>query len=230
MEFTRPFNPVASNAQELKTAIDRITAATGHKEIDIVSHSMGGLDTRAYLDQNAQEKVGKLVMIGTPNHGSVLADLELVFREHGIAIKPQSDDADIRQALKDLTEVRGDNNPTLNHLNANLERQRARADMLVIAGNGRPTLSKRTIITLRGDGVVAQHSTKLPGVAHRNIWWTDHSGVKEHPDALRLTGAFLAGRALPAEQQEPPDIPPDREVAPEEILADQERVHYILNQ
>jgi len=229
MEFTRPFNPVHMNAKELRQAIDKITAATGASEVDVVAHSMGGLDTRLYLDQG-NEKVNNLVMIGTPNRGSVLADLEMTFRELGLPIKPPTDDPLVRQALTDLGEVRGDNNPLLTGLNRSWDRQREAANIFIISGNGKPTLASRFMLTMRGDGVVSRKSSEMPDVDKRNIWWTSHSGVKDHPDALRMTGAFLTGRPLPMQEQEPPDIPPDREIVPDQIVADKETLHYVLAQ
>ena len=227
MQFARPYNPVSSNAAELRQAIDHITAATGSKEVDVVAHSMGGLDTRLYLDQG-DEKVDKFVMIATPNRGSVLADIELTFRELGVPFLPPTDDPLVRQALTDCSEVRGDNNPLVAQLNKSWDRQKSRANILLITGNGRPTLANRFTLTLRGDGVVPQKSVKLDGVPSRNIWWTDHSGVKEHPNTLELTGAFLAGRPLPSQQDEPPDVPDDKEIVPEQINADKERLNYVI--
>lgn len=229
MSFARPFNPVSNNAAELRQAIDHITAATGAKEVDVVAHSMGGLDTRLYLDQG-EEKVDKFVMIATPNHGSVLADIELTFRELGIPIMPPTDDPLVRQALTDCSEERGDNNPLLTQLNKSWARQKSRANIFLITGNGRPTLANRFTLTLRGDGVVSQKSVTLDGVPKRNIWWTDHSGVKEHPKALEMTGAFLAGRPLPAQQDEPPDVPEDKEIVPEHINADKQQLHYVIKE
>ncbi|MBT9582039.1 alpha/beta fold hydrolase [bacterium] len=229
MQFARPFNPVSNNSAELRQAINNITAATGSSEIDVVAHSMGGLDTRLYLDQG-DEKVDKLVMIATPNHGSVLADIELTFRELGIPIMPSTDDPLVRQALTDCSEERGDNNPLLAQLNKNWARQKSRAEIFVITGNGRPTLANRFTLTLRGDGVVPQKSAHMDGVPQRNVWWTNHSGVKEHPDALLMTGAFLTGRALPVQQDEPPDVPAAKEIVPQQINADKDQLNYVIKQ
>ncbi len=227
MEFARPFNPVSNNASELRQAIDRITAATGAKEVDVVAHSMGGLDTRLYLDQG-NEKVDKLVMIATPNHGSVLADLDLKFREWGLNTMPKEDDPLIRQSLRDLGEVREGNNPNLTLLNQNFDRQKSRAKMLIVAGNGRPTLATRYRVTIKGDTTVSRESATMPGVPMRNIWGVNHGGVKEHPDALRMTAVFLTDAPLPMDSQEPPNVPPDRDITPLKINADGGHIHYFV--
>lgn len=52
-----------------------IESLEGIDQIDIVSHSMGGLVTRAYFAEHADPRIKRVVMIGTPNHGAELADL-----------------------------------------------------------------------------------------------------------------------------------------------------------
>ncbi|WP_369159283.1 alpha/beta fold hydrolase [Candidatus Thiodiazotropha sp. LNASS1] len=42
--------------------------------IHFVGHSMGGLIIRAYLDRQRPENLGRVVMIGTPNHGTDFVD------------------------------------------------------------------------------------------------------------------------------------------------------------
>ena len=49
---------------------------TREDKINIVTHSKGGLDARLYLANDPKNgDVANLVMIGTPNAGSELADL-----------------------------------------------------------------------------------------------------------------------------------------------------------
>lgn len=43
------------------------------EKVHLVAHSMGGLVSRAALKQGAGARVNRLVMLGTPNHGSFLA-------------------------------------------------------------------------------------------------------------------------------------------------------------
>jgi len=228
MEFAKRHNPMSINANELKQVIDRIAAATGSSEVDVVGHSKGGLDARTYLEQNSNEKIGKLVMIATPYHGSVLADLELTFRDIGIPILPPIDDPGVRQTLKELSEVRGDNNPVLAQLNKSWDKQRSRAEVFIISGNGTPTLKNRFLLTLRGDGVVSRSSSEMPNVPTRNIWSVNHGSVKDHPDTLRNTAAFLTGAKLLADSGEPPNVPADREIKPQQVLADSTQIQYVL--
>lgn len=57
---------------ELSGFVDRILKETGHDQVNIVAHSKGGLDARAYLATDT-DKVANLIMIGTPNAGSPAA-------------------------------------------------------------------------------------------------------------------------------------------------------------
>lgn len=64
------------NAQELSAFIDNILLETGSQQVDIVAHSMGGLSSRYYIKNlGGVDKVGSLVTIGTPHHGTPQAYL-----------------------------------------------------------------------------------------------------------------------------------------------------------
>ncbi len=63
------------HAQELSQIIRDYKLANGVEKINIVAHSKGGLDTRVYLANNPLDNsVANLIMIGTPNKGSPMAD------------------------------------------------------------------------------------------------------------------------------------------------------------
>ena len=62
----------AEHAKELSKIIGQIKDETGHNKVNIVGHSKGGLDARVYLANNTKD-VANLIMIGTPNAGSPLA-------------------------------------------------------------------------------------------------------------------------------------------------------------
>ena len=63
----------AEHAKELSKIIGQIKDETGKNKVNIVGHSKGGLDARVYLANNTKDVVN-LVMIGTPNAGSPLAE------------------------------------------------------------------------------------------------------------------------------------------------------------
>ena len=63
------------HANQLVQLVAAFKQETGSDKINIVTHSKGGLDARLYLARNpSSEDVENLIMIGTPNEGSPLAD------------------------------------------------------------------------------------------------------------------------------------------------------------
>ena len=58
-------------ASNLKSEIQKIKDETGAKKVDIVGYSMGGLVARWYIQEmGGDSSTGKLIMLGTPNHGA----------------------------------------------------------------------------------------------------------------------------------------------------------------
>jgi triacylglycerol lipase len=63
-------------AQQLAGKIDSLLAATGASRVDIIAHSMGGLSSRYYAKNlNGSDKVDAFVALGTPNHGTTVANI-----------------------------------------------------------------------------------------------------------------------------------------------------------
>ena len=73
MNYGPPLGDVEGFARQLAAKIDAVRAATGAGRVALIGHSMGGLVARAYLRQFGSERVARLVTIGTPHHGSILA-------------------------------------------------------------------------------------------------------------------------------------------------------------
>jgi triacylglycerol lipase len=61
----------ATIAQQVRTAVDQLKASTGAAEVDVISHSMGGLSSRYYLKNlGGTASVDDWVSLGGPNHGT----------------------------------------------------------------------------------------------------------------------------------------------------------------
>lgn len=78
--FGQPYYDACGSAQDhanqLNAIIQEMKRATGQNQVNIVDHSKGGLDARVYLANNiASHDVANIIMIGTPNTGSPLADI-----------------------------------------------------------------------------------------------------------------------------------------------------------
>src|SRR5689334_19387592 len=67
--------PVDLRADQLRSRVNEALASTGAPKVNIIAHSMGGLDARHMIvDKGMADKVGNLVTIGTPHLGTILAD------------------------------------------------------------------------------------------------------------------------------------------------------------
>ncbi|WP_369146030.1 lipase family alpha/beta hydrolase [Streptomyces sp. R44] len=63
-------------AELLGRRVDEIRARTGHDEVDIVGHSLGGLIARYYVQRlGGDTRVRTLVTLGTPHSGTTVAPL-----------------------------------------------------------------------------------------------------------------------------------------------------------
>ncbi|HYO06780.1 MAG TPA: alpha/beta fold hydrolase [Phototrophicaceae bacterium] len=86
----------AEHAKELSTQIGDIKDQTGQSKVNIVGHSKGGLDARVYL-ANGTKDVANLVMIGTPNAGSPLAENSDVCAPAVYDLKPGAPDTIVEE-------------------------------------------------------------------------------------------------------------------------------------
>ncbi|WP_257572720.1 triacylglycerol lipase [Janthinobacterium sp. UMAB-56] len=71
--------PIAADIEEfvpqVEQAIEALCARTGSERIIIVAHSMGGLVARAWLRRHGAARVARIITLGTPHHGTALANL-----------------------------------------------------------------------------------------------------------------------------------------------------------
>jgi triacylglycerol esterase/lipase EstA (alpha/beta hydrolase family) len=73
VNYGPPLADIELFAEQLDTKIDAILSATGAKHVVLVGHSMGGLVARAYLRRFGASRIARVITLGTPHHGSVLA-------------------------------------------------------------------------------------------------------------------------------------------------------------
>ena len=66
---------IDSYADGLARHIEKILTDTGAEKLVILAHSMGGLVARAYLRKHGSRHVAKLITLGTPHQGTVMARL-----------------------------------------------------------------------------------------------------------------------------------------------------------
>ncbi|MET9802680.1 alpha/beta fold hydrolase [Streptomyces sp. NPDC006368] len=74
--FFHGLGPLAKSAEQLDAYVDKVLAATGAPEADLVGHSQGGMMPRHYLKfLGGADKVNALVGIAPDNHGTTLLGL-----------------------------------------------------------------------------------------------------------------------------------------------------------
>lgn len=71
------YGDIDGYAEGIARRVDEVLAATGAPQLVLVAHSMGGLACRAYLRRYGNDRVAKLVTLGSPHQGTLLAPLGL---------------------------------------------------------------------------------------------------------------------------------------------------------
>lgn len=67
---------IADTAKDFAAFADQVRAETGAAKVDLIGHSQGGLVARQYVKfEGGAEHVDSLIGLGTPNHGTVVANV-----------------------------------------------------------------------------------------------------------------------------------------------------------
>jgi pimeloyl-ACP methyl ester carboxylesterase len=173
LDYQSRKKPLDALAQDIHPRIAAF-ARTIDGPLHFVGHSMGGLLTRVYLAAHRPERLGRAVMLGTPNMGSEVADLLKNFFVYRAFYGP---------AGQQLTTA-GD--PALRSLPP--------VDYALAIIAGRRTIdpiSSIFVLPRPNDGKVAVHRTRLEGMADHTIVGATHNGLTRHPIAIEQTIAFL---------------------------------------
>lgn len=92
-----PYAKIETRADSWVKLIDQLMERIPYEKVNIVAHSMGGLDIRYALSKhNISDNVASLTTVATPHHGSSLAELTLKTPEA------------IREKLADFLDWMGD--------------------------------------------------------------------------------------------------------------------------
>ena len=145
----------------------------GAQKIHLVTHSLGGIVVRQYLQTRSLPEGSRIVMISPPNQGSELAD-----------------------ALKDLWLYKWRNGPpgqVLGTDSASLPRALKPVDekIGVITGNRSLNPLFSWIIPGPDDGKVGVERAKLPEMADFLVVPSSHSFIMNHPLVIEQTIFFL---------------------------------------
>jgi len=73
LSYGPPLASIERSADQLGRKIESMCAATGAQRVIVVAHSMGGLVARAYMRRYGSARIARIITIGTPHHGSMMA-------------------------------------------------------------------------------------------------------------------------------------------------------------
>lgn len=143
--------------------------------VHFAGHSMGGILVRLYAQKYGTSRIGRVVMLGTPNHGSEVADFFRDWRLYRFHFGPAGQDLGTGGIATRLPAVP--------------------FDCGVIAGDNRwlhvPSSLLVRKLPVPNDGIVSVASTRVEGMKDHLTVWADHSMMVWHPEVWRQTAAFL---------------------------------------
>lgn len=143
--------------------------------LHFVGHSMGGLLTRVYLDKYRPPRLGSVVMLGTPNSGSEVADFLKDLAVYRAFFGPAGQQLTTRQEGGLLTSLPPPDYP-----------------LGIVAGSRAiDPISSTFILPWPNDGMVSVDSTKLAGMSDHIIIKATHPGLIRRRAAIEQTITFL---------------------------------------
>jgi len=75
LDLEPPGASIDDLAPQVARAVEALCARSGSQRVAVVAHSMGGLVARACLARHAEARIAHVITLGTPHHGTVLANL-----------------------------------------------------------------------------------------------------------------------------------------------------------
>ena len=173
LDYSSRRKPLAALADEIDAPVERFAATA--ETLHFVTHSMGGLLARVYLDRKRPASLGRVVMLGPPHGGSEFADLlhrRWAYRHFYGPAGQQLTTWEGRSLLQALSPVG--------------------YPLGIIAGD-RPVvpLLSRVLPNEPSDGIVTVRSTRLAGMADHLVVDAGHSFLMYDPTAIAATIAFL---------------------------------------
>lgn len=169
--LTKPLVAIADNL------VPRVSgfADTCDGPIHFIGHSLGGLVIRAYLARSRPANLGRVVMLGTPNQGSELADLACRLRLNRLLLGPVGRHLVTKRTHADEAQLGVIDYP-----------------LGIIAGN-RPTPPYlfAPFFNAANDGKVMVERTHVAGQADHLTLPLAHQALPKHLHVAEQTIAFL---------------------------------------
>lgn len=155
-------------------------------KVHFVVHSMGGLITRAYLGKSRPANLGRVVMLGTPNHGSEAAD--------------RLAESDILKKIVgvNLENLRTKENGAAGRLG------RATYDLGIIAGDTSVNPLFSSWVKGEADGPVSLESARLEGMRDFVVVPYSHTAMLWREETAKQVLAFLRDGKFEHRQEKDP--------------------------
>jgi pimeloyl-ACP methyl ester carboxylesterase len=165
--------PLEALAEEIHPVIERFAGGIAGS-LHFVGHSMGGLLTRVYLARHRPERLGRVVMLGTPNGGSEVADRLKNFLPYRAFFGPAGQQLGTRRdaALQALF-------PPVDY------------PVGIIAGNRSIYPITSVFLPRPHDGRVSVENTRLDGMTDHIVLAAPHPRLPENGTAIAQTIVFL---------------------------------------
>jgi pimeloyl-ACP methyl ester carboxylesterase len=144
-------------------------------QLHFVTHSLGGLVARALIARHRPPKLGRVVMLGTPNQGSELADLLFRLNLSAAILGPVAGHLTTLRSAADEALLGQVDYP-----------------LGIVAGNRSLTPVPRRLLPPPHDGMVSVAATKLAGMADHIVLPVPHSLLCHHPQSIAQALHFLA--------------------------------------
>ncbi|GLR89853.1 hypothetical protein GCM10007857_65670 [Bradyrhizobium iriomotense] len=173
LDYASRRKPLQELAEDIHPAIDSFSGSVGGS-VHFVCHSMGGLLARVYLARHRTRNLGRVVMLGTPNGGSEIADRLMRYLPYRTFFGPAG------QQL-------------------GTHRDAATAELLppidypvgIIAGDRSIYPVAGALLPRPHDGRVSVANTVVDGMADHMVVHATHPWLMRHDEAIAATITFL---------------------------------------